>query len=390
MPRRQAQSVAGIGLAKCAGVSQALGVHFAKSVIGKLLPWVLLVGLAGCASRPEPLPADALSVHPWGVAQPHREPASTARNVLVLSGGGAYGAYGAGFLKGWSETGTRPDFEVVTGVSTGSIIATCAFLGADYDELLREMYTSFQTSDLLNLRFLPTAMFYESLLTSAPLARRLEEFISDEMIDAVAQRHRQGKRLYAGTTNLDTRQFTVWDLGAIAASADQARYAQFRKIVLASASIPIAFEPVYFEVQRNGEHYGQMHVDGGVTGPIFLEPWMLKNSQAPAPVNGHVYVILNLPYGEDDYQPVKPDLPSITEASFATLMQALNESRLAEAYALAVSRSYEFSYAAVPATYAEDNNPLRFERDYLEALFAKGQADARQPQPWLREVIDGL
>lgn len=365
------------------------------TVLRPLLP---LLGVAavswlcgGCASRLPPVPlTSATSARPVGLTPPEAAAPTAPTSVLVLSGGGAYGAYGAGFLKGWTASGRRPHFDVVTGVSTGSIIATCAFLGPEYDLLLQEMYTTFRTDQLLAIRFLPTAIFRESLLTSRPLSELLEDVISDEMIDAVAVEHAAGRRLYAGTTNLDTRQFTVWDLGAIATGPEEERYDLFRRVVLASASIPIAFEPVYFELDIDGEKHSQMHVDGGVVGPIFLMDWMLAPAAGPES-NGNVYAILNLPYGPDEYQPVKPDLPTIAGATFTTLMEALNVSRLREARELAQGRGYQFAYAAVPATFAEDNNPLRFETEHLEQLFEKGVTDATSESPWFEETpVDEL
>ena len=71
-------------------------------------------------------------------------------NILVLSGGGVFGAYPAGVLCGWSESekspqeGGRPAFDVVTGISTGSLIAPLAFLGKDYDPTLKDLYTTVQ------------------------------------------------------------------------------------------------------------------------------------------------------------------------------------------------------------------------------------------------------
>lgn len=351
---------------------------------GLCISLIMAVLLSACATRLPPLPANAIYARPVGVTPPESAAPKDPHNVLILSGGGAYGAYGAGFLTGWTERGNRPKFDVVTGVSTGSIIATCAFLGEEFDPLLKKLYTTFRTDQLLHVRFLPTAIFGESLLTSKPMKGLLEDVISDDMIDAVAIEHAKGRRLYAGTTNLDTRQFTVWDLGAIACSPQNERYELFRKVVLASASIPIAFEPVYFELEINGELHSQMHVDGGVVGPIFLFDWML----APRPAtgsNGSVYAILNLPYGEGNYEPVKPDLPGIANATFATLMEALNVSRLKEARSLSKDCGYDFRYAAVPATFAEDNNPLRFETEYLEKLFTKGLEDASEHRPWLEE-----
>ena len=68
--------------------------------------------------------------------------------LLAISGGGSNGAFGAGFLCGWTESGTRPDFKVVTAVSTGSLQAPLAFLGPDYDHILRAIFTTHGTEEI--------------------------------------------------------------------------------------------------------------------------------------------------------------------------------------------------------------------------------------------------
>lgn len=300
---------------------------------------------------------------------------------MVLSGGGAYGAYGAGFLNGWTDSGERPQFDVVTGVSTGSIIASLAFLGSEYDALLKMVYTEVRQEDVLEVRFLLTALFSESFFKSDPLAELLDQYLTNDIINKVAAEHRKGRRLYVGTTNLDTRKFVVWDMGAIANRPDDARYAYFRKVIRASASIPIALEPVYFEVEADGRTYSQMHVDGGAVAPIFLESWMLRDKNF-GEKSGDVYVILNMPMGEDRYEPVTPDLAGIGLAALRTYSDSLNEFSRKLAQELAQSRNYAFHAAAVPPELGETFNPLEIDQAQLKRLFDSGYEAGQSQERW--------
>ena len=192
-------------------------------------------------------------------------------NFLALSGGGANGAFGAGFLCGWSAAGTRPDFRIVTGISTGALIAPIAFAGSEYDKRLRA-YTTIQTNDILKVRGIYGIMpllIGESYADTEPLVKLISQTVNDEVIKAVAKEYAKGRRLYIGTTDLDAQRLVIWDMGAIAASGKPDAFNLFRKVMLASASIPGAFPPVYFNVETDGKKYDEMHVDGGVMTEVF-------------------------------------------------------------------------------------------------------------------------
>ena len=187
-------------------------------------------------------------------------------NILALSGGGANGAFGAGILCGWSAADTRPAFKIVTGISTGALIAPFAFLGADYDQILKQVYTSVETKDIVKFRFFTyTRRGVDSLADSSPLQGLIEKYVTDDAIRSVALAHQTGRRLYIGTTDLDANRLTIWNMGVIASIDRPEAFDLFRKILLASASIPIIFPPVYIPVEVEGEIYEEMHVDGGVS-----------------------------------------------------------------------------------------------------------------------------
>lgn len=203
---------------------------------------------------------------------------------LALSGGGANGAFGAGFLNGWTRTGTRPVFKIVTGVSTGALMAPFAFIGPEYDLALQQFYTTTSSRDV----FLLGSMFGllwqvfsgEALADTRPLQAMISQHVDAELLRRVADAHRRGRRLYIGTTNLDAPRFVVWNMGVIATSGQPGALELFRKVMLASASIPVAFPPVFFDVELEpgGPRYDEMHVDGGVGARVFLNGGVFRGS----------------------------------------------------------------------------------------------------------------
>ena len=201
---------------------------------------------------------------------------------LALSGGGANGAFGAGFLNGWSTTGSRPVFKIVTGVSTGALMAPFAFLGPQYDDALHEFYTTTTTRDIFAIGSIGSILISllrgDSLVDTGPLATLIARHVDAEFLHQVADAHNRGRRLYIGTVDLDSQRFVVWNMGLIAASGRPEALELFRKVMLASASIPIVFPPVFFEVEAGGRLYDEMHVDGAVAATVFLNVGVIRPS----------------------------------------------------------------------------------------------------------------
>ena len=221
---------------------------------------------------------------------------------LAISGGGANGAFGAGFLNGWTTTGKRPVFKVVTGVSTGALMAPFAFLGPPYDKALGDFYTTTRTRDIFAvgsmLSLLGQVLRGEGLADTGPLVELLDRHVDAALVSSVAAAHARGRRLYIGTADLDSQQFVVWNMGAIAASGHPDAPALFRKVMLASASIPIAFPPVLFDVEVEGKRYDELHVDGGVGANVFLtggvfRPLVLRNRAGLGRGREDVFIIHN-------------------------------------------------------------------------------------------------
>jgi hypothetical protein len=218
---------------------------------------------------------------------------------LALSGGGPNGAFGAGFLNGWSTTGTRPVFKIVTGVSTGALIAPFAFLGPSYDETLHRLYTTTASRNIFQLlSIVPQLLAGESLATSGPLAALIERYVDAALLAKIADAHSRGRRLYVGTVDLDAQRFVVWNMGLIAMSGRPEAVELFRKVLLASASVPVAFPPVYFDVEVEGRLYDEMHVDGAVAARAFhsggvFNPAIMRDRAGRGAGREHVHVIHN-------------------------------------------------------------------------------------------------
>jgi predicted acylesterase/phospholipase RssA len=191
-------------------------------------------------------------------------------SYLAISGGGGDGAYGAGFLNGWSQTGTRPQFKLVTGVSTGALIAPFAFLGKDYDPEIKLLYTSVSQKDILAKRNLLAAVFGDAMADTTPLYRLIKKHVTQDMLNQIATEYAKGRLLFIGTVNLDAERPVVWNITKIAASHSAGSLELVHKILRASSAIPGAFPPVLINVQANGRSYTEMHVDGSVAAQVFV------------------------------------------------------------------------------------------------------------------------
>ena len=118
---------------------------------------------------------------------------SSVMSYLAVSGGGSDGAFGAGLLVGWTEAGTRPKFDLVTGISTGALIAPFAFLGSEYDPQLKEVYTSYDANDIARKRPLISVLADASLADNSPMAHLIARYITSDFVDRIATEHRKGR-----------------------------------------------------------------------------------------------------------------------------------------------------------------------------------------------------
>jgi predicted acylesterase/phospholipase RssA len=357
---------------------------------------LLAVVPLGCSSaRPFPPldlpPAEHLvEVRGASTGQAHGEgdvqlASALPRHVLVISGGAANGAYTVGVLKGWSASGKRPAFDVVTGISTGGLIAPFAFVGPECDDTLQRLYTHLHSSDVYQFRFLPTLLWSDSVADSTPLRHLIEGDITPELLAKIARAHAAGRRLYVGTTDLDRKQLVVWDLGAIAASSDPGKLELFRKILLASASVPGVLPTVPIDVEVDGHHYTELHVDGGISSSLFLQPAMLGlGASRPAPASPDSRTVYTMVAGKLllPPRPVERTLPAVAGEALRGLMQSQMEGDLLRIYLLARTAGYHFALNAVPEDFPADSDVLTFNPVIMQKLFDWGYREGLAGKCW--------
>lgn len=297
---------------------------------------------------------------------------SAERNILVLTSGGADGAFGAGVLKAWSQSGSRPAFDVVAGASTGALQATPAFLGAAWDSLLERVYTTTHTGDVFRSNGLKTLVgtgYYDP----APLRRLLLELVSEEMLDAVAAEHRKGRRLYVATTDMTAGKAMFWDMGAIASSGEKRRN-HFIDILIASAAVPGLVEPVRVANRRSGKV--SVHSDGDVKAPVPLEDFMLAGGRAG---RSTVWVIANGHVSRDAAVASSAATTlALARRGVSQLVRQLLYTSVREAEAKAARAGARFRLVALPEAIPEAADPFQFRPEEMRVLFEAGrEAGAR-------------
>lgn len=303
-------------------------------------------------------------------------------NLLALSGGGDGGAFGAGVLKGWTQRGDRPEFDYVTGVSTGALIAPLAFLGPEFDGALERFYTKTRADDVFLLRPLRALAGAPSIGDSSPLRDRIHDIITPALVDAIAAERRKGRLLLIGTTDLDAQRQVIWDIGRIAASVQPDRVVLIREILLASASVPGAFPPVAIDVVADGRRYQEMHVDGGVTQGVFAYP---PDVTLPPPAGPRkMWVIRNSKLGPEP-QTTGPTALAIAGRSLTTLIKGQSLANISAIRAQAGRDGFQFNVTAVPPNLPlEDWRP--FDEHYMLSLFRAGEATGRSPNGWASDI----
>ena len=308
-------------------------------------------------------------------------------NILALSGGADYGAFGAGFMNGWSQSGTRPVFKFVTGISAGALIAPFAFLGREYDGELKEGFTTVGPGDIYRVRGL-SVLWSDSLFDSRPLAELIRKYFDQDILQAVARAHRQGRRLYIGTTDMDADRLVVWNMGAIANSGDPEALELFRKVILASASIPLTFPPVLINVTVDGVSYDEMHVDGGVKAQLFFTAATINmvqiRKQLGLPVTPEestkLFIIRNATVGPEP-ESVPRKLNKIMDRSLSQLIEAQARNDLVRVYNFAHKQGFGFYWIAIPKDYKPQKKEL-FNTAEMNRLFSIGYNMGLKENAW--------
>src|SRR5215470_11940717 len=306
---------------------------------------------------------------------------------LILSTGGADGAFGAGLLTGLSAAGKRPDYAVVTGVSTGALMAPFIFAGPRYDAVLEAVYTQTSAADIFEV-----GGTGESFLDTWPLKDLIAKQITPALLADIAAAHQAGRRLFIVTTDLDAERSVVWNMGAIAVHAtahpggpgSDAAIKLFRNILLASGSVPGAFPPVLIDVEANGKRFAEMHADGGVGGQFFVTPPALMQSTSGYKIPADaLYIVVNSGLAPD-FQVVERSTPAILAQAVSMAIKADLRVLLDRAHIAAKNSGIGFNVATIPPSF---NAPSRgaFDPDNMKALFNVGYDQGKSVYPFAAE-----
>ena len=307
------------------------------------------------------------------------------RNVLCLSGGGAYGAFSAGILVGWTDSGTRPEFDTVTGISTGALIAPLAFLGPKYDADMRRFYTDIRTEDIYHKRTI-RGLFTDSLADNTPLGDKIDAVITPEMIGEIAAEHRKGRRLYIGTTELEGKRFVVWNIGAIADQFGLDGKDLIKRILLGSSAIPGFFPPSLIPVTVDGRQLVEKHGDGGVSQGIFLRPpytpddgrsvagsAALAGTQVWCIVAGKLYA---------DPSPLQRWSLNIASTSVSAVIYAQTRGDLLRIYTGCILAGMDFHLTAIPEGFDAPKSAAEFNAEPMTRMYNEGYKIAMSGKAW--------
>lgn len=305
---------------------------------------------------------------------------------LTLSGGADDGAFGAGLLVGWTAHGDRPPFKLVTGVSTGALIAPFAFLGPKYDNTLKEVYTTLEPSKVYQERFLPVAAVAQDALSDTdPLYQTISHYLDENLLAEIAHEYAKGRLLVIQTTNLDAGKPVLWNIGAIAASGQPGALELVRKILLASASIPAAFPPVLFDVDVNGQSHQEMHVDGGAVSQSFLAPAKLDINAALHDTGYKhsgfgVYIVRN-GHLHTEWNDTEKRTLTIAQRAVSVLTNYSGVGDLYKMYMITKRGGADFNLAYIPDDYSPEHK-ADFDRTYMNNLFNYAYNKAARGYPW--------
>jgi hypothetical protein len=306
-------------------------------------------------------------------------------DMLAISGGGDNGAFGAGLLCGWSASGNGPRFNSVTGVSTGALIAPLAFLGCEYDELLRKIYTAVKPADIMKKRTILAAVNNDAMADNRPLSSLIFRSVDQTLLSRIAEEHRKGRILLVGTTNLDARHPVIWNMGTIVASGDPKALDLWRTILLASAAVPGALPPSMVRVDVDGQPYEEMHVDGGASAQVFLYPPSLRRVARSMGVEmtrtGRIYIIRNSALGAT-CSPIKRQTISIAGRAINSLLHTQGLGDLYRIYLTAQRDGFDFNLAYIGADFSFESKKEEFDTLYMRALFDYGYHLGLQGYPW--------
>ena len=354
---------------------------------------VLLIALSlvsACAMRPketedirteiptEAVDPTAITVDALGVDNREKGTGDGVHTILALSAGGADGAFGAGVLAGWTANGTRPEFDVVTGVSTGALLAVLAFLGPEYDGLMKELYTTQTNESIFKKRGL-SGLLGDSLYDNTPLKEQIQAHVTEAMLAKIAAEHAKGRRLYVATTNIDAGEVVIWDMGRIAQGGRTNTLLHFQKVLRASSAVPGYFQPVYIKPQR-GVQLRQAHVDGGVKEPVVYADFMARSKVS----DRELYMVINgTTRRYNASEPVEATLASITRKTISELLRELQRDTIFRHYVSAKNADVDFHLTSIPDSIPIAQESLNFDIKRMNRLYRAGyEIGLKGPDSW--------
>ena len=307
--------------------------------------------------------------------------------LLAISGGGDNGAFAAGFLNGWTKEGTRPQFKLVTGVSTGALVAPFAFLGPEYDKKLKEFYTSISLKDIAKKRSILAVMTNDAMADNTPLKNLVKKNIDQAMLDAIAAEDAKGRMLLVGTVDLDARRPVIWNITKIAASGHPGSLDLVRSLLIASSAIPATFPPVMIDVEVGGKKYQEMHVDGNTAAQVFVYPMAVRLNEVAEAAGVHrerkLYVLRNARLDPEWAQVERRTLPIALQA-VTTLIQYQGIGDLYRIYSVTQRDGIDFNLAYIPPTF-KTPHARDFDTVYMRALYDLGYSLAEKDYAWTKK-----
>ena len=305
---------------------------------------------------------------------------------LAISGGGDNGAFTAGLLNAWTANGDRPEFKLVTGISTGALIAPFAFLGPKYDPTLKEVYTTISPKDVLEPRGVLSGAFSDAMADNTPLWELTRKSVNEDFLKEVAAEYAKGRFLLVATADMDARRPIIWDMGKIASYGGPDALNLFVSVMIASASIPVGFPPVMIDVEAGGQRYQEMHVDGGIMAQVFAYPAGISAQQIAEATGMQrdrtLYVIRNARL-DPDWAQVERKTMSIGGRAVASLIHSQGIGDLYRIYATSERDEVDFNLGFIPANFNEPH-PEEFDNTYMRALYQVGYDTMLNGFPWLK------
>jgi predicted acylesterase/phospholipase RssA len=307
--------------------------------------------------------------------------------ILGISGGGDNGAFAAGFLNGWTKAGTRPQFKLVTGVSTGALIAPFAFLGTAYDEKLKDLYTNMSLKDIAKQRSIMAVVSNDAMADNKPLRNLVKKYINQDVLDAIAAEYAKGRMLLIGTVNLDARRPVIWNITEIAASRNPGALKLVQSLLIASSAIPGTFPPVMIDVEVNGKKYQEMHVDGNTANQVFVYPASVRLKDVAEKVGvdreRKLYILRNARLDPEWAQVERRTLPIAFQA-ITTLIQYQGIGDLYRIYSVTLRDDVDFNLAYIPPTFKAPHR-AEFDTDYMRALYNVGYSLSEKGYTWTKK-----